>query len=37
MYIYLTVCKQMTEVKLFLLHSDSWNHLTLFKQTINGK
>ena len=31
MYIYLNVCKQMTDVKLLLLHSNTWNHLTVFK------
>ena len=27
MYIHLNECKQMTDVKLLLLHSNSWNHL----------
>ena len=31
MYIYLNVCKQMTAVKLLLLHSKTWNHLTAWK------
>ena len=31
MYIYLNVCKQMTDVKLLLLHSNTWNHLTVCK------
>ena len=35
MYIYLNVCKQMTDVKLLLLHSNTWNHLTVCKQMIN--
>ena len=44
MYIYLNVGKQMTNVKLLLLHSNTWNHLTvrpkkissgLFKNVIN--
>ena len=29
MYIYLNVHKQMTDVKLLLLHSNTWNHLTV--------
>ena len=37
MYIYFNVCKQMTDVKLLLLHSNTWNHLTMCKQMINGK
>ena len=28
MYVYLNVCKQMTDVKLLELHSNTWNHLT---------
>ena len=28
MYIYLNVCKQMTDIKLLLLRSNAWNHLT---------
>ena len=35
MYIYLNVCKQMTDVKLLLLYSNTWNHLTVRKQMIN--
>ena len=35
MYIYLNVCKQMTDVKLLLLYSNTWNHLTVCKQIIN--
>ena len=31
MYIYLNVCKQMTDIKLLLLHSNTWNHLTVRK------
>ena len=31
-YIYLNVCKQITNVKLLLLHSNTWNHLTLHKK-----
>ena len=31
-YIYLTVCKQMTDVKLLVLHKNTWNHLTVCKQ-----
>ena len=37
MYIYLNVCLQMTDVKLLLLHTNIWNHLTLYKQMINSK
>ena len=32
-YIYLNVCKQMTDVKLLLLHSNSFNYV----QTTEGK
>ena len=32
MYTYLNVCKQMTDVKLFLLHSNTWNHLTVYQK-----
>ena len=28
MYNHFTVSKQMTDVKLFVLHSNTWNHLT---------
>ena len=28
MYIHFTVCKQMTDAKLLMLHSNTWNHLT---------
>ena len=31
MYIHLTVCQQMSGVKLFLLHSTSWNQLAVSK------
>ena len=27
MYIYLNMCKQMTDVKLLLLHRNTWNHV----------
>ena len=37
MYIYLNVCKQMTDVKVLLLQSNNWNQLTLWKQIINSK
>ena len=37
MYIYLNVCKQMTDIQLLLLHSNTWNHLTVCKQMINSK
>ena len=32
MYIYLTVCKQMTDIKLLLLQSNTLNHLTGYKK-----
>ena len=35
--IYLNVCKQMTNVKLLLLHSNSRNHLTVCKQMRKSK
>ena len=28
--------KQMTDVKLWLLYSNTWNHLTVCKQMISG-
>ena len=31
MYIYSNVYKQMTDVELLLLHSNTWNHLTVCK------
>ena len=37
MYIYSNVCKQTTDVKLPLLHSNTWNHFTMCKQMINSK
>ena len=37
MYIHLNGCERMTDVKLLLLHSNTWNHLTLSKQIINNK
>ena len=37
MYIYLTVCKQMTNVTLLLLHSNTWNYLIVGKEMINSK
>ena len=36
-YIYLNVCKQMTDVNLLLLHRHAWSHLTVGKQMINSK
>ena len=27
-----TVCKQMTDVKLWLLYNNTWNHLTVCKK-----
>ena len=32
MYIYSNVSKQMTDVKLLLLNSNTWNHLTKWKK-----
>ena len=32
MDIYLNVYKQMTDVKLWLLYSNTWNHLTMCKK-----
>ena len=32
MYIYLNVCRQMTDVKLLLLHSNPWNPLCAKKK-----
>ena len=34
-YIHLNVSKQMTDIKLVLLHINTWNHLTMWKQKIN--
>ena len=34
MYNNLTVCKQMMDVKLLLLHSNTQNHLTVWKEKI---
>ena len=34
MYIHLNVCKQMTDVKLLLLYSRTWNHLTVCKKEV---
>ena len=31
MYIHLNVCKQMTDIKLFLLHRNIWNYLIVWK------
>ena len=36
MYIHLNVCKQMIDVKLLLLHSNTWNHLTVCKKMSSG-
>ena len=32
MYIYLNVCKQMTDVKLLLLYNNTWNGLSVQKR-----
>ena len=37
MYTHLNVSKQMTDVKLLLLHCNIWNPLTLCKQMINSE
>ena len=37
MYIYLNVSKQMTDVKLLLLHSNTWNHLIVCKIRAQGR
>ena len=37
MYIYLEVGKQMTDIRLLLLHSNTWNYLSVWKQRINSK
>ena len=36
MYIYLNVCKQITDAKLWLLYSNL-KHLTVYKQIVNIK
>ena len=36
MFIYLDVCKQMTGVKLLLLHGNSGNYLDVCKRMINN-
>ena len=35
MYIYLNACKRVTDVKLLLLPSNTWNHLTVYKLDSN--
>ena len=35
MYIYLNVCKQMIDVKLLLLHSNTLNYLTVCKNELS--
>ena len=37
MYIYLNVCKLMTDVKLLLLQSNIWNHFFPSEPKINSK
>ena len=37
MFDHLIVRKQMTDVTLLVLDSNTWNHLTVCKQTINSK
>ena len=36
MYIYLNVRKQMTDVKFLLLDSNTWNHLTVYKEKMSS-
>ena len=36
MYIYLNVCQQITDIKLLLLHSNTWNNLTVCKKISLG-
>ena len=36
-YFHLNVCKQMTVATLLLLHCNTWNYLTLYKQPISCK
>ena len=35
--IHLNAYKQMTDVKLLVLHSNTWNHLAVCKQMVNSK
>ena len=37
MYIYLNACKEMSDVKLLMLPSNTWNHQTVRKQMINSE
>ena len=37
MYNHFTVYKQITDVKLLVLHSNTWNHLTVCKQITDLK
>ena len=37
MYIYLNVCKQITDVKLLLVHSSVQDRLTVYKQMIKSE
>ena len=37
MYIHLNVCKQMTDFKLLLFHSSTWNQFNLGKQMIKSE
>ena len=34
---HLNMCKEMTDVELFVLHSNTWNHFTVCKHMINIK
>ena len=36
LYIYFNVLKRMTDVKLLLVHRNTWNHLTVCKQMSSG-
>ena len=37
MYIYLNLCKKMTDVKFLLFHSNTWDCLTMNKQMIKSE
>ena len=37
MYIHLYVCKQRIDVKQYLLHSNTWNHLNVCNEITNSK
>ena len=35
LYDHLSVCKQISDVELLVLYSNTWNHLTMYKQMNN--